>query len=233
MRKVNIIFHDIVKKDVPLSSKYSVKSDFFFNLIDAIESERNKKKINIDIAIYFDDGYESIHSIIIPILKDIPYSVVAAIISDKLDSPGYITTRQLLDLYKAKIKIAAHGVSHSALAVYKNNVLQPTPLRGIYQNTPLGQGDPLSESEIEYQLVESKRKLESIINSEIDEFVLPYGLYNNSVVKIFNKAGLYKYLSTCDVGIDFGQYIKPRLLISNDMELKMIVDNIISIQNYN
>ena len=126
---------------------------------------------------------------------------------------------------KEGIKISSHTSSHAALAVYREGKLQGTPLGGIYQNSPWGQGDILSENEILFQLVESKNKLRNN-NILTDELVLPHGLYNDTVLRLNYQYGLYKYISTCDEYLDYGEYLRPRFLIDNERSIKDTIDAI-------
>ena len=216
--QINIIFHNIAEDNEELTNKYSVNRWYLIRLIEDIKSKLISMENRPELCLYFDDGYSSFYNVVLPMIDDIPFPITLTVILDKLDTAGYITTEQLINISNSRVSIASHGVSHAALAVYRENQLQDIALIGKYENTPFGQGEPLSADQIKYQFIESKKKLESIINKPIDEFVLPYGLYNSRVVEIFKELDLYKYLSTCDIGIDNGQILKPRFLISNDTQ---------------
>ena len=215
--QVNLIFHDIVISSAKINNKYTITKDYFLSLMEEIgRSTKNKKTLFMKYRIYFDDGYTSFHDTIYPLLYNKPWEVTLAIVTDNLDSEGFLKSRILREYFNQGIKIASHGTSHAALAVYKDGKLQDTPSGGKYNNSPRGQREPLSENEIIYQYYESKKYLESLLSIEIDEFVFPYGLYNSQVVFLNSKYGFYKYLSTCDEHLDFGASLRPRVLINNE-----------------
>lgn len=226
--RINIVFHDIVADNKELTNKYSVNESYLYNFIEYFNSKIGNSISTFSLQLYFDDCYSSFHDIVAPNINRIPFPITVAVIVDKLNSPGYITKEQLFSISNTQIEIASHGISHSALAVYRTNELQPTPVGGEYRNAPFGQGEPLSVEEVKYQLIESKNKLEALLDKSIDEFVLPYGLYNNDVIRIFHELNIYKYLSTCDHGIDNGQPLKPRFLVSNDISVEKLYEVILS-----
>jgi len=80
------------------------------------------------------------------------------------------------------------------------------------------------------QLVESRKQLEAIGIQKIDEFVLPYGLYNNQTLEINKKTAKYKYISTCDEYLDSGEQLKPRFLITSDISVKETINKIKRLQ---
>src|SRR3989344_3338160 len=157
--RINVIFHDIVKDGEKLTNKYSVNKKYFINFLNYIAPLLDNITPRPELHLYFDDGYVSFHEIIMPLLKTIPFPITIAVILDKLNTQGYLADEQVVSIAKTKITIASHGVSHAALAVYKENLLQDTPSNGKYENSPFGQGEPLSENEIKYQFAESKEKL--------------------------------------------------------------------------
>jgi len=230
--RVNLVFHDIAENHKELKNKYSLHIGYFLDLIKELDQIVTKPQADTRFTLYFDDGYQSLYEQVLPLRRQIKFPITAAIITDKINMNAYITLDQLKDIYSKKIQIASHGVSHAALAVYKNNKLQNTPKGGVYENSPFGQGEPLTEKEIKYQFIESKKRLQLLINTEVTEFVLPYGLYNPTVVDLFKSENIYSFLSTCDIGADNGQMLRPRFLISNDHPVKETISNISTLTNH-
>ena len=97
---------------------------------------------------------------------------------------------------------------------------------------PEGKNASLSEYEVLYQAVESKRALSSI-GIETDEFIFPYGLYNKGILEKLYESNLYNYLSTCDEYVDTGSYIRPRYLIWNTKTIEEIAKEISQLLPYN
>ena len=128
------------------------------------------------------------------------------------------------------VNIVPHGVSHSALCIYSGDKLLGTRYGGIYQNTPYGKGGSLTENEVLSQLLESKKALEAIGIKHIEEFVLPYGLYNREILEINRKMSIYKHLSTCDEYLDSGELLRPRFLITNDLSVELTIDRIMKLK---
>jgi hypothetical protein len=56
------------------------------------------------------------------------------------------------------------------------------------------------------------------------EFVLPYGAYNNDVVAINDRHGLFETLATADPGWDRGQQLRPRLLLHEGLMDRPLAD---------
>jgi len=213
---LNLVFHKIVLTDSEINSPYTITLNHFITLKHTlIEIFYHKNPRFNKINFYFDDNYSSFQKYISPIFNDEPINYILATPTAFIDKDGYMSKNTLSSLNKTKIKIVPHGVSHSALCIYKNNHLLDTESGGLYINQPYGKNRSLTEKEVEYQLIESKKQLELIGIKDIEEFVLPYGLYNEQTIKINKKQSKYKYISTCDEFLDSGELLKPRLLITN------------------
>ena len=119
-------------------------------------------------------------------------------------------------IHEAGFSVYSHGVSHAALAIFNQKTLLNTPLLGIYQNRPYGKDAALEEAEVKYQLIESSNYIESMIGIEPKSFVLPFGLYNEQTVFIAAAFSSYAKLYTCDKAFDTGQFLSPRLLVTQD-----------------
>ncbi len=228
---LNLIFHHI--STTPLSDDHwAITPEKYWSVIDMINQLIKTQKVPYeDYRIYFDDGYSSFYDFI---YKDIPEKELSrytlAIVTDDVDTPNHMTLQQLKEIHETGIHMSSHGVSHASIAIYIDNVIQTTPLGGIYQNCPWGQGKALSEREVLYQLQESKKFLEKYFGI-IDEFVFPFGIYNNQVIALNDKYGLYRYMSTCDEVLDHGQFLRPRYLIYNTKSMEQIKDELMNIKN--
>lgn len=109
----------------------------------------DNKDVNPFFIVTFDDIPGTVYTKAYPFLKEhnIPFAVFIA--PSLLDKSGYITTQQLIDLSKEPLcTIGAHSVSHNMLR--KND-------------------------DREADIVDSKKVLEKLLNTEIIFFAYPYG----------------------------------------------------------
>ncbi len=229
---LNLVFHNIVNKDSEISSKYAITVDFFAKLKYKVLNLIGKRGIFFkSVRFYFDDNYASFYKFIFPLIKSEPIDYVIAVPTDFINRKGYMTADNLLELSNNRIKIVPHGVSHAALCIYSGKELLKTESGGRYLNTPYGKEKALIEEEVAYQLNESRNQLELCgIANKIDEFVLPYGLYNRQILKINRRRANYKYISTCNEYLDNGRLLRPRFLITNDRSIMEIIEKIKSLK---
>lgn len=226
---LNLVFHNIVSNSKQLNNKYTVTHDYYVELIEKLNQKiKDRNTLFSDYHIYFDDGYVSFNEFIYPSIGD--YSkFTLAIVTDDINRNGFLND-SLLNMYDQKgIIISSHGISHSTLGFYKNGVLQDTFSDGPYKNSPKGQKKVLSENEVLYQLKESKTYLEKLVGHKINEFVLPYGIYNETTLLINKSNHLYKNISTCDEYLDDGDYLKPRFLIDHEKDIETTIDRILEL----
>lgn len=229
--RLNLIFHNVVKKESELNNKYTVTYDYYSRLVEKVASLISQRKtFYAEIQIYFDDGYASFNELVYPHIKGNYSSFTLSIVPDDLDHNGFLPSSLLKDYYRQGIQIASHSASHAALAVYKQGVLQGTPLAGEYKNSPKGQNDSLTENEVSYQYQSSKQYLENLLGKPVTEFVFPYGLYNPQAVLINNRYSYFKYLSTCDEYLDGGQLLRPRYLIDHERSVDETVNSILALR---
>ncbi|MBI2103500.1 polysaccharide deacetylase family protein [Candidatus Woesebacteria bacterium] len=217
--RLNLVFHNVVQteSESEIDNKYTVTLDYLLQLIEEVnKSIINKQSTFDDFHIYFDDGYRSFIDLVFPSIKNICSKIKLAIITDKINQKDYLTEENIRVAIGEGIQIVSHGVSHAALAIYKENHLQPTPLGGEYSNSPFGQGESLHGNQVLYQLIESKKYLEKTFDVHCEEFVFPYGLYNDTIIALNNRHGIYPTISTCDEYLDEGRPLKPRILVDHE-----------------
>lgn len=228
--RLNLIFHNIVKSEKDVNNKYTVILDYYLELLERIgRLVKDHKTLFSDYHIYFDDGHISFHNIVYPKIKDFSRYTLAVVINE-LNKEDFLNNKLLLEYDKKEIIISSHGVSHSSLAFYENGVLQNTSTGGEYENTQRGQNKALSENEVVFQIKESQIYLQKLLDHEIKEFVLPYGLYNNHTITLNKVGNYYKYLATCDEYLDSGQFLRPRFLINNERTIEetiQIISNLV------
>ncbi len=118
-------------------------------LIEVIKRPHRRK-----LAITFDDGLEDLYTIAYPYLKEKGIPFTAFIATDFLDQPGYITTKQLIEMASDKtVTIGSHGVTHDCL-------------------------NQLTKDEKRREIIESKKQLEDIIGKPVELFAYSHGEYD-------------------------------------------------------
>ncbi len=175
------------------------------NLLSAKPHEFAKK-----VAITFDDGLADIYLIAYPYLKqrNIPFTVF--IVSDFLDTEGYITTEQLKEMAKDPlVTIGSHGISHEIL--------------------------PSLSVEQKWEEIEaSKRELEKIAGKKIKLFAYSHGQYDDKCLEMVSKAGYEGAFSVKGFPFNFytrnWMYHLPRYNVVNG-EVEKIVSIIHSLYN--
>jgi hypothetical protein len=228
-RKLNICLHNVVGNDTHINSIYDITRDQLLRLNDLLRQNIDKEYDTYDL--YFDDGYKSFKDIVCFLDLGISHNHIrCAVISDQVGDKNKLTESEIQDLSAEGYGIDSHGTSHAALAVFKDKKLLPTSTGGEYTNSAYGQDEQLSENQVLFQAIESKISLEKLLHTPINNFVLPYGLYNEQTIQIITSKTNYRKILTCHPGIDTGQVLAPRLLITqeniNDVEsiLKTLSD---------
>lgn len=215
-RKINICLHNIVPDSSSVRTIYDLTFDQLDGLTATLKGLIHDSHIDT-YDIFFDDGYQSFRGAVEKVDFGIERSQVhAAVITEQIGKEGKLTSADLKWASEQGYSIDSHGVSHAALAIFRGGELQRTGQGGEYRNMPYGKGAKLTENEVLYQLKESALAIEKNTNYSSSSFVLPYGLYNYSTVVLAAIGSNYKRVYTCDVGLDSGQYLAPRLLITQD-----------------
>jgi peptidoglycan/xylan/chitin deacetylase (PgdA/CDA1 family) len=132
------------------------KSEFNFLSIDKTYADKNHKRPNICLT--FDDGFSSDYDLVLPELKKIDATATFFIVTDLLDTPGYLKTGQVKSLSESGMQIGSHSKSHP-------NFLE------------LNAGERMEE------LRDSKVILEKIIGKELTTFSFPFGFCDDACIK--------------------------------------------------
>lgn len=141
------------------------------------------------VRFYFDDGYASAPGALELMRRDYPeIQVVLALTVAFLDQPGFINSEEVPQLHRAGAAISAHGREHLHM-------------------------EELDEDEIKTQL-EASRAAFSAYGG--DEFVLPFGTYDQRVVAVNRDHRLFSHLTTVDYAWDTGQELRPRLMVTSE-----------------
>lgn len=150
--------------------KYLSEAGYTPIFASEIASANNYEK---PIIITFDDGYKDVYTNAFPILQKYNIKANLYMISGWLGGDVYMTAEMTKEMSNSPlIEIGSHTVSHKPLA-------------------------NLSVTEIEYELSESKRTLETLLGKEMKVIAYPTGSFDSRVIEIARK--YYQYgLSTID-----------------------------------
>ena len=163
-----LMFHHITENPMVKRSGCILSTELFYNQIekysnyDTLENVL-KRPSKLKIALTFDDGLEDLYTIAYPYLKkrEIPFTIF--IVPEFLDLPGYLTTEQLRKLGTDKlVTIGSHGLTHQIL-------------KG------------LEYEDQRKELIESKSKIENIIQKEVKFFAYSHGQYDKTTLILVGK----------------------------------------------
>ena len=154
------------------------------------------------VVITFDDGSSSDFSVAFPILKRCGYTATFFVNPATIGTNGYLTVEELRKINGAGMEIGSHGLDHVFLT-------------------------RLNEAELRYQLLESRKKLETLLSKDISFFSVPRGRYNRRILEEAKRAG-YLALCTSDIGFN-ARGADPFRLCRWAMKAKDTLDDFISV----
>ena len=172
-----LMFHHIddgaiIKKSgcILALNKFAEILDSGLEFIDADAFVCFSRKNRNKTLITFDDGLLDVYRVAYPELKrrGIPFTVF--IITGFLDTEGYLTTEQLIELSKDPlVTVGSHGLSHDIL-----------------------KGMPLERQKDE--LLKSKEKLEHILGLPVKYFAYSHGQYDDATLDILKRNKCYSFV---------------------------------------
>ncbi len=140
-----------------------------FNIISAEELKNifeDKEKLKAKtIFLTFDDGYDDNYFNVLSLIKKYNVNILIFIITDLIGEDGYLNWRQIFEMKKTGlVEFGCHTKSHLDL-------------------------DKLSKTELEKEILESKKIIEKKIGEISFVFSYPKGKYNDLVVETVKKRG--------------------------------------------
>jgi len=141
------------------------------------------------IAITFDDGFLSMYSKLMPLVKEFHYPVTLFVYTNFIytNSKRNLTWEKLREIGESGIEIECHSISHSDLLILseKNTI---DSRRKLFKEIYL-----------------SKRMIELYLKKKIKFFTFPYGRYNLKLIELCQYSGYQRVFST-----DYGSNIITR-----------------------
>ena len=128
------------------------------------------------VVITFDDGYEDNYTQAFPVLKKYGFPAAIFVISDVVNTKGFLTTEQMKEMYAQGIDIGSHTRSHPYLP------------------------DVSSERRRE-EIFGSKARLEQETGIKVSSFAYPSGGFDEEIKKLAKEAG-YDSACTTNRGYD-------------------------------
>ena len=116
------------------------------------------------VVLTFDDGYASHFEVVVPLLLRYHFSGTFFIAPSLVGKPGYVTWEQLRKLVFLGMEIGSHGLSHEPLT-------------------------SLSSEEMQRELAESKRLLETQLGITVNAIAAPRGFWNRAVADAVQQTG--------------------------------------------
>jgi len=116
------------------------------------------------ILISFDDGYADNYTQAFPILKEIGFRATIFMVGINFDRANRLTSSQIREMAANSIEIGAHSMTHRDLT-------------------------RLSRTDLRYEVVGSKQKVEQVVRAEAGYFAYPGGFYNLAALEAVESAG--------------------------------------------
>ena len=167
-----VMFHHVTGNPGLIKSSCILDYEKFAAFIEAYASQCAsiqdvvKRKKKNKIAVTFDDGLEDVFTVAYPLLKErgVPFTVF--IVTEFLNTPGYITQEQL-EILSADtlVTIGSHGLSHEIFP-------------------------EMSSEKKKEELISSKKILEGITKRDVEFFAYSHGQYDAQTLKLVK---CYKY----------------------------------------
>jgi peptidoglycan/xylan/chitin deacetylase (PgdA/CDA1 family) len=100
--------------------EYLARQGFRTSLLEEFLEGTSPQK---SVLLTFDDGHESIYSVVLPILRKFRFRAEFFVIVSRIGRPGYLCWQQLKELMKAGMSIQSHGLHHRPLPQLPNDTL--------------------------------------------------------------------------------------------------------------
>lgn len=153
--------------------------DDFLYVVDSLDDGKE---------LTFDDGLRSCWSIALPVLCKRRIAARFFISVAHLNTPGFITTSELLEIQAAGMTIGTHGMYHK-------------PWRG------------LSAAEYQLEIVDSKHMLEDILGAPVTEAACPLGQYCREAISVLRQINMKRVYTSDRIPARLDDWLVPRYTI--------------------
>ena len=172
---VVLMYHSIIPKGKKPLDRWELSVSNFYSQISLLKSEGWTTACVRDlleaeslplrtVVITFDDGYSDNFKNAFRRLAEYGMRATWFIVSKRVDKQSWLSSSQLHEMAAAGMEIGAHTRTHVRLP-------------------------ELNRSEIEDEVIGSKKELEAMLSLPIKSFAYPYGLFNEESVEAVRKAG--------------------------------------------
>ncbi|RLF34858.1 MAG: hypothetical protein DRM99_05745 [Thermoplasmata archaeon] len=197
--RIVLLYHKFHEKRGPKYDKYSISLKVFEKHLKFLKDKKfqfvnlrdlpNFKKGKV-VCLTFDDGditqYKAFE-----LMKKYKVKGTFFIITKNVGRKGFLSESNLREMEESGMEIGSHTVTHRDLT-------------------------KLNKRELRYELIESKKRLESILKTKIFSISFPGGSYNQEIIKECKKCG-YRTIRTSDIhSISWEKSIYPAIPISNN-----------------
>ena len=116
------------------------------------------------VCITFDDGCETDLIAAAPRLREFDFHATFYVTAGLLDTPGYLSSKQLRELDSLGFEIGCHSMTHRYLS-------------------------DLAEMELKREIVDAKQRIEQIVGHAVAHFSCPGGRYDRRTIEMARRAG--------------------------------------------
>ncbi|MBN2158866.1 MAG: polysaccharide deacetylase family protein [Spirochaetes bacterium] len=141
------------------------------------------------MVITFDDGYRSMHDILLPLAREFGYPVTLFVYTDCIynRSTRNLTWDLVRKMDRMGIDIQAHSISHPDLTQISKS------------------GDPQERKRLFEEIYLARRIIELRVEKRVEYYAFPYGRYNLQLIEMAQSSGYRRAFST-----DYGSNIITR-----------------------
>lgn len=207
--KINcIVLHRIVKDNVTFFEDIELPNfEYLVNIVKEKTIITNEiKSINSDSYILtFDDGFKSDFEIVLPILNKYKLKAIFFIVPSFVGKEDYLTWEQIKVLKDNGMEIGSHSLTHPNF-------------------TNLNKNEKITE------IMESKRIIESKLNSKIHSFAFPFGFFDKESENIVFSSG-YSFCFNSKHGLNASSSKVLKRNSLNGSSSKINIDNTLKAVN--
>lgn len=208
-------YHDIkTNSGNTINNIYTISAEKLEEQLKAILTKFHPEEISLEkigsiktnkLLLTFDDGYSSHFHFVKPILDNLGIKAIFFPIFSLLDSPGYLTTKEVIQLQKEGHLIGSHGLNHISLTLYKGQSL-------------------------EKEINDTLQSYYHITGTDCNYFSLPFGEYNADVLRFLKSKNIEHIFTTNGYPNENGVHfllnrINIKNQITNEQFLRIIQQN--------